>query len=303
MIERGHLAIIRELQRHGTLTEAADALCLSQSALSHQIRYLETRLGVKVWRREGRRLHLTRTGELLLQTAEQVLPVIEQAEATVKAWREGRQGVLRVGVECYPCYQWLSGVVGAFMRRLPDVEIDIVNKFQFSGFEGLLHHHIDVLVTPDPVSHKQVIYQPLAEYEMVLVVASKHALAKVDTVQPGHLREQTLLTFPVASGRLDILNRFLLPADVQPRAIKPIESLDLMLQMVSMQRGVCVLPDWLAAQAPRKLKLVRLRLGKAGLHKQLLMALRKQDASIPYIQQFIEIGGEIAQDSFSRNAA
>ena len=188
------------------------------------------------------------------------------------------------------------------MRRLPDVEIDIVNKFQFSGFEGLLHHHIDVLVTPDPVSHKHVVYQPLAEYEMVLVVASQHSLAKVKTLLPGHLQEQTLLTFPVASGRLDVLNRFLLPADVQPREIKPIESLDLMLQMVSMQRGVSVLPDWLAAQAPKELELVQLRLGKAGLHKQLLMALRKQDACVPYIQQFIKIGGEIAQDSFFRSS-
>ena len=299
MIERGHLAVIRELQRHGTLTQAADALCLSQSALSHQIRYLENRLGVKLWRREGRRLHLTQAGKLLLQTAEQVLPVIEQAEATVKAWREGRQGMLRVGVECYPCYKWLTGVVGEFLQRLPDVEIDIVNKFQFSGFEGLLHHHIDVLVTPDPVSHSQVVYQPLAEYEMVLVVAAQHPLATVDTLLPEHLAQQTLLTFPVANERLDILNRFLHPADVQPQAIKPIESLDLMLQMVALQRGVSVLPDWLVEQAPERLQLARLRVGQTGLHKQLVFALRKEDEAVPYLQQFLAIGRDIASRAFA----
>ncbi|MEW8275198.1 MAG: LysR family transcriptional regulator, partial [Candidatus Thiodiazotropha taylori] len=54
MIELTHLRIVAALQQHGTLTKAANALCLSQSALSHQIRYLEQKLGVEIWVKEGR---------------------------------------------------------------------------------------------------------------------------------------------------------------------------------------------------------------------------------------------------------
>lgn len=80
MIEHSHLIIIHALHTHGTLTEAANTLCLSQSALSHQIGYLERKLGVELWKREGRHLRLTQAGMLLLEVAQQILPVLAQVE-------------------------------------------------------------------------------------------------------------------------------------------------------------------------------------------------------------------------------
>ncbi len=298
MIEHSHLKIIQALNINGTLTEAANSLCLSQSALSHQIRYLEKKLNLSLWQRDGRCLRLTQAGRLLLQTAEQILPVLAQTEKTLKAYSEGRQGILRIGVECYPCYEWLTGVVGTFLQAMPDVEIDIVNKFQFTGLEGLLNHHIDVLVTPDPVRKKEIKYEPLAEYETVLVVSASHPLASVKILKPEHLINETLLTFPVPQDRLDILTQFLKPAQVKPEKLKEIESIDLMLQLASLQRGVCVLPEWLAKSYCKSLPLKIIRIGKTGIHKELLIALRKDDQQVPYIEQFIQIGRTIASKSF-----
>ena len=298
MIEHSHLRIIQSLDANGTLTEAANSLCLSQSALSHQIRYLEKKLNLSLWQRDGRCLRLTQAGKLLLQTAEQILPVLAQTEQTLKAYSEGRQGILRIGVECYPCYEWLTGVVGTFLQAMPDVEIDIVNKFQFTGLEGLLNHHIDILITPDPVRKKEIQYEPLAEYETVLVVSATHPLATVKRLKPEHLASETLLTFPVPQDRLDILTRFLKPAKVAPQKLKEIESIDLMLQLVTLQRGVCVLPEWLAENYCKSLPLKIIRLGKTGIHKELLIALRKTDQHVPYIEQFIQIGRTIADESF-----
>ncbi|MEW8586779.1 MAG: LysR family transcriptional regulator, partial [Candidatus Thiodiazotropha sp.] len=77
MIELTHLKIIAALEQQGTLTAAAEALCLSQSALSHQIRYLEKKLGVAVWEKQGRRLRLTLAGAQLLKSAQEILPMLE----------------------------------------------------------------------------------------------------------------------------------------------------------------------------------------------------------------------------------
>jgi len=298
MIEHSHLRIIQALDANGTLTEAANSLCLSQSALSHQIRHLEKKLALTLWQRDGRCLRLTQAGVLLLRTAQQVLPVLSQAEKTLKAYSEGRQGVLRIGVECYPCYEWLTGVVGTFLKEMPDVEIDIINKFQFSGLEGLLNHHIDVLVTPDPVRKKEIKYEPLAEYEMVLVVSSTHPLTSVKTLKPEHLSDETILSFPVPQDRLDIMSQFLKPAHVVPQKLKEIESIDLMLQLVSLGRGVCVLPEWLADSFRKSMPLKKIRIGKAGIHKELLIALRMGDQNTPYIERFIDFGRKTADESF-----
>lgn len=290
MIEHSHLRIIQALHANGTLTEAANALCLSQPALSHQIGYLEKKLGVALWEREGRSLRLTQAGLLLLEVAHQVLPVLAQAEKTLAAYSEGRQGILRIGVECYPCFEWLTGVIGQFMRQMPDIEVDIVQKFQFSGLEGLLNHHIDVLITPDWVKKDTIDYEVLAQYQLVLLVAADHALAGIGELTPELLSQETLLTFPVPLERLDILTYFLTPAHLEPKKLKPIESLEIMLQMTALKRGVCVLPEWLADIKSKDLQLEKIRIGKNGLYQKLYLALREPDKTIPYIKKFIAAG-------------
>lgn len=297
MIEHSHLKIIQALHANGTLTEAANALCLSQPALSHQISYLEKKLGIALWEREGRSLRLTQAGELLLEVAHQVLPVLSQAEKTLEAYSEGRQGVLRIGVECYPCFEWLTGVIGHFMQQLPDIDIDIVQKFQFSGLEGLLNHHIDVLITPDLVKKENIDYEILAEYQLVLLVSTDHPLESVKQLTPEHLCKETLLTFPVPLERLDILTHFLTPSHLEPTKLKQIESLEIMLQMTALKRGVCVLPEWLADIKNKTLKLRKIRIGKKGLYQQLFLAMRESDKTIPYIKKFIAVGQKTAQNS------
>lgn len=294
MIENKHLKIIQALHINGTLTEAANALFLTQSALSHQISYLEKKLEVKLWEREGRNLRLTQAGEVLLKTAQQVLPVIEQTEQTLKAYGEGRQGILRIGVECHPCYEWLLGVISIFLEKMPDVDIDLINKFQFSGMEGLLNQHIDILVTPDMEIHDKVHYETVAEYELVVLVSAKHDLAKNKFITAKELARETLLHFPVANERLDILNHFLNAAKLKPARMKSVESIELMLQMTEFGRGVCVLPEWLAEESMKKHALKSLQIGTKSIHKELYIAMRKPDTEIKYIQEFVQTGKDLA---------
>ncbi len=297
MIEHSHLKIIHALQTHGTLTEAANALCLSQPALSHQISYLEKKLGVALWEREGRNLRLTQAGKLLLDTANQVLPALARAEKTLKAYGEGRQGILRIGVECYPCFEWLTGMIGQYMRQMPDIDVDIVQKFQFTGLEGLLNHHIDVLITPDLVKKDKITYEILAEYQLVLLVAEEHPLANLRQVTPELLAKETLLTFPVPVERLDILTHFLTPAQLVPEKLKPIESLEIMLQMTVLNRGVCVLPEWLADLKNRDLSCRKIQIGDHGLFQKLYLAMREADRAVPYVRQFITVGQKTVRNS------
>ncbi len=289
MIDRAHLTIIRALADNGTLTAAANALFLTQPALSHQMRYLEKKLEVSLWQREGRQLRLTPAGEVLLRTARQVLPVLEQTEKTLQAYGEGKQGVLRIGVECHPCYEWLKGILADFLIALPDMDVDIVNKFQFSGLEGLLNHHVDLLVTPDVVKKKGVDYQSLFDYELVLLVEKSHPLTAKAFITAEALLNETILTFPVAHDRLDIFTQFLLPAGINPKA-KAIASLDIMVQMVSLGRGVTVLPDWLAKGYCQQLSVEAVKLGRNGIAKTLYAAMRTDDAEINYMQLFVDLG-------------
>ncbi|WP_370694241.1 LysR family transcriptional regulator, partial [Klebsiella pneumoniae] len=77
------------VDRNGTLTAAAEVLCLTQSALSHAMKKLEDNLGTQIWLREGRSLRLTQAGEYLLAVANRMLPQLELAEQRVRQFAAG----------------------------------------------------------------------------------------------------------------------------------------------------------------------------------------------------------------------
>lgn len=289
MLERIHLAIVQEVERRGSLTAAAEALCLTQSALSHAVRKLEQRLGTEIWRRDGRRLRLTAAGGYLAALARRVLPQLSRAEEQLRQIARGERGTLRIGIECHPCSQWLLRIVRPFLSAWPDVEVDVKQKFQFGGLGALLAYEIDLLVTPDPLQRPGLRFVPVFDYEQVLVVARTHRLAARRSVQPRDLLGETLLTYPVEPQRLDVFAYFLTPAGVAPRAHKTIETTDILLQMVAGGRGVTALPRWLLAEHPLRRELRALRLGRRGIVKRIHLGVRESELATPYLKAFIEL--------------
>lgn len=289
MIERIHLAIVQEVARSGSLTAAADTLCLTQSALSHSIKKLESQLGTAIWLREGRQLIPTQAGEHLLALAKRVLPQLVQAEERLAQYAQGRRGTLRIGMECHPCYQWLLKVVAPYLSRWPDVDVDVKQKFQFGGIGALFAYEIDLLVTPDPLFKPGLRFEPVFDYEQVLVVARDHALAGASRIQPRQLAQEVLITYPVAPERLDIFNQFLTPAGVAPRQHKTIETTDILLQMVASGRGVTALPRWLVEEYADRMPVVPIRLGARGIQKQIFLGLRETDMDVDYLRSFVEM--------------
>jgi LysR family transcriptional regulator for metE and metH len=287
MLERTHLAIVREVAHKGSLTAAAETLCLTQSALSHAVGKLESRMGTAIWLREGRRLRLTQAGEYLLGVANRVLPQFALAEERLCQFARGERGTLRIGMECHPCHQWLLRLIAPYLADWPDVDVDVKRRFQFGGIGALLGFEIDVLVTPDPLNRPGLRFEPVLDYEQMLVVARGHALAGLAVVEPGQLVQEVLITYPVEPARLDIFQQFLMPAGVAPRRHKTIEDTEILLQMVASGRGITALPDWLVAEYATRMPLVPIRLGSRGIHKQVFLATREVDTGIDYLSAFV----------------
>lgn len=289
MLERMHLAIVQEVEKQGSLTAAANVLCVTQSALSHSMKKLELQLGTDIWLREGRSLRLTQAGQYLLAVANRVLPQLDLAEERLRQFAQGERGTLRIGMECHPCYQWLLKIVSPYLAAWPDVDVDVKQKFQFGGIGALFGYEIDLLVTPDPLFKPGLKFEPVFDYEQVLVVARNHPLAGAAYVKPQQLTGEVLVTYPVETDRLDIYNQFLMPAGVTPKRHKTIETTDIMLQMVESGRGVSALPRWLVEEYAERMDIVPVRLGPRGIAKHIYLGARETETQIDYLKAFVDI--------------
>lgn len=295
MIERQHLKIIHAINKHGTMTEAAKSLFVTQSALSHAMKKLEVNFSLPLWEKEGRTLVLTQAGKTLLGLSQRVLPQFEHTEAQLHRMAEGKQGILRIGMECHPCFEWLLKVVAPFLKAYPDVDVDVRRAFSFGGLQALHGYDIDLLLTPDPLHLSSIDYTGVLNYEQVLVMDSNHPLREFSYIKPEHLANEVLITYPVETNRLDIFTGFLTPVGASVKQHRTIETTEIILQMVAAGRGVTAMPKWLIEEAKESSRLAYRPLGKSGLQKTLYLGHRKHSDPIDFVDEFITLAKQTSR--------
>lgn len=288
MIERIHLEIIKSLVEKGSLTKAADHLSLTQPALTHSIKKLESLLGCKLWYKDGRTLKLTSYGDYLYSRAKKILPQFTDIESGLNSLVIGRSGSLRISVECNPCYELLVGHIGDFLKRWPLVDINVSRTFSFNSIEALLNRSIDLIITPDKYEHKKIRYYPLNNFKVYMVTSLDHSFCNKNFILPDDLKDQTIYTYPVDIQRLDIFTDFLIPNGIRPQKHIMLEETEIILQLVAAGRGISYFPDWLIEKYKKSYGLNSYQIGKQGIEKTLYLAIREEDQHISYIKDFIQ---------------
>ena len=281
------LRTLKAIHDTGSLVSAAERLHLTQSALSHQLRELETELDAVVLIRKTRPPRFTQIGERLLALADTVLPALREAERDIIKLRGGQAGRLIMAIECHSWYERLMPTLDLFRKHWHEVEIDYQSGFHGDAQDDLQNNRLDWVVTSNPSQVPGISYQPLFQYEPLLVLSNTHALNQKRDIVPADLAEETLITYPVDSDRLDIFQHFLTPAGVVPAKLRSTELTLMMVQLVASGRGVAALPSWAAAEYVARGWVKTRTLGSEPVWCTLYAAIREEDVALPYIQDLL----------------
>ncbi|SDU38610.1 transcriptional regulator MetR [Halopseudomonas salegens] len=287
MLELRHLRTLVSLREAESLVEAAERLHLTQSALSHQLKDLEQRLGLPLFVRKTKPVRFTSAGLRLLRLADQLLPQVRQAERDLQRLAGGQAGRLHMAIECHSCFQWLMPTIDQFRIAWPEVEVDFASGYFFAPLPALARGDLDLVVTSDPQTLPGISYVPLFTYEALLAVSNQHPLAARSHVEPADLAGETLITYPVERERLDVFKQFLDPAGVEPLSVRTAELTVMMLQLVASGRGVSCLPNWALAEYSQRGYVSARRLGAEGLFGTLFAAVREDMLGMSYLQDFL----------------
>jgi LysR family transcriptional regulator for metE and metH len=290
-LEFRHLRTIKAIHDCGGLARAADQLNITQSALSHQIKGLEEQAGVELFVRRSKPMTLSPAGFRLLRLAEQVLPQVEATLAEFGNLRDGKTGRLHIAIECHACFEWLFPVLEEFRKNWPDVDVDIRPGLAFDALPALQKEEVDLVVSSDPEDLPGVEFIELFDYAPVFVASAAHPLAKKDWIAAEDFRGQTLITYPVERSRLDVFSQLLIPAKVEPAAIRQVELTAVILLLVASNRGVAVLPDWVVREVKYSSDYVTRPLTETGITRRLYAAIRTEDRDKPFMQNLLSLAG------------
>ena len=251
-------------------------------------------MGVELFVRRSKPLKLSAAGhQKLLKLAEKILPELEAVEAEFRGLRSGRSGRLHIAIECHACFEWLFPVLEEFRKAWPDVDVDIRPGLAFDALPALQREEVDLVVSSDP--------EALDGCDLLAAVRLRTGLRGRGRPSPGgktfveaeDFRGETLITYPVERARLDVFSELLIPAKVEPRAVRQVELTAVILLLVASNRGVAVLPDWVVREVRYNSDYVTRPLTKNGVTKRLYAATREADAAKPFMAHLLKLARRI----------
>ncbi|CAL4318007.1 HTH-type transcriptional regulator MetR [Buchnera aphidicola (Protaphis terricola)] len=283
MIEIKHLRTLQILKNNGSLSLTAITLHQTQSAISHQCNELEKRLGFKLFIRKTNPIKFTIQGEILLKLSKEILPKIDIA---MKNCKYNYQTVINLSIECHSCIEWLIPTLKIFHKKWPKNKINFSSDMIFNPQPLLQTGELDIVLTSEVLPKSNLIYIPLFEFEVRLILSPSHILAKKEKkITPKDLESEILMIYPVQRHRLDIWTYFLKPAGIIPK-FKNVNNTSLLIQMVAAKMGITALPYWTVNNFEKQKLIVTKKIG-SGIWKRLYAAVRYGDQEEFNIKNFI----------------
>lgn len=272
-----HLKMICELERCETVKEAAQALFITQPALTNRIREAERRLNTSLFYRRGRKIIMSNAGKRLLYSAKKILQELSRAEYDISRLTDGVEQVLRVGLPHYASFQWLPAVMQGFHQQHQTIELEISANAGQQPLNALFNHDLDIAMISSAEPHLDVdekLYTSicLAKDELLACLSTEHEKAQQSFMLAQDFIDETYVTNSTVPEKDREYELFFKPEGVLPKKVLQVGFNEAIIELVKANVGVSIfskrqisqyLPQELERTSKNKLKTIKL--GEQGL--------------------------------------
>ena len=269
--------------------DLAAVLGVTESAVSHQLRELEDRLGTPLFVRSGRRMLLTPAGRLLVDAADEVLGTIARVESQVEQIARHAAGELRVCTHCYTGYSWLPAIVAGLRQRYPAFGLQIVPEYTIDPIAALLDGRLDLALMNEESDDKRLRSRELFDDEHVAVVPASHRWATRPFVTPEEIAAAPLYLFSRSLENSFVVRQVLRPAGLTPAHVTYLQLPEGIIEMVKAGMGATVLPKWSIEHAIAANVVRAIRITRSGVFRKWYAASLSGVALTPFADEFIRL--------------
>jgi DNA-binding transcriptional LysR family regulator len=243
------LRLFAAVARHRNFSRAAEALHVSQPAVSKGVRDFEAQIGSRLLERGGQGgVTLTEAGDLLMRHAAALFAAERAAEEELAALRGLHRGSLSVGASTTIATYQLPPFLGAFHKRHPEVELRLTSGNTRAIVELLSLRELDIALVEGPVDEPGIEVRPWCEEEMVLIAAPDHRLARARApIAMEAIAQEILLIREPGSGTRDVVLAALDARRIVPRTILEIGSTEAIKRIVAAGFGIAIVSTAAAA--------------------------------------------------------
>ncbi len=229
-----------------SISRAAERLHVTQPALSRQISVLEGELGVALFDRIRKRIHLTDAGRFFLPRARQLICDAETSAQQLREQFGNARRTLRLGFLSIFLDDLVAPAVREFRQRHPKAQVSLFELTPQAQIERLRHHELDaaILGNMEGRDRESLNVQRLSRHRMAAVLPLDHALATKKSIKLAALKKDPWISLSdvIYPGRREFLRAVCDEAGFVPRVVSEVDSLSMMLGAVSSGEGVAIMP-------------------------------------------------------------
>lgn len=286
-MELNQLRCLVETVRLGGVGAAADALHVSQPAVSAQLRRLQETVEEPLFERRGRRLVPTEVGRHLSAQAEDILRRVAALEESVRGLRSLERGRLALGTIDAASAYVLPEIYRDFHRRHPGVRVEIRVDDTTHLITALRAGDIELATTTMPGSAEGLTVEPIYREPLVPVVHRSHPLAAKRRVTLARLSEEGIISYPAGAMTRGLIERVFEAAGAGYRSTMDVSSPEAMKRLAQAGLGVAILPRPVVSAELRAGSLVELSAGRERFARDITMVFRDRDALSPAARVFL----------------
>jgi DNA-binding transcriptional LysR family regulator len=281
------LKIFEAVARHLSFSRAAEALHLTQPAVSMQVQALEDQAGMPLTEQAGKKVRLTAAGEEVARQAHRIAEQLREAGEALAALKGVEAGLLKIGVVSTAKY-FAPALLAEFRRRHPGVELDLTVSNRGAIVRHLTENGIDLAIMGTPPTEFDTVAKIFAEHPLVFIAAPDHPLAERRRIDPQRLAEETLLIREPGSGTRAALERFLKEHHVASGAIMELDGNETIKQAVMAGLGVAFLSEHAIGLERSVGRLVRLNITGTPVKRHWRLVYRTDKRLMPAATAFVQ---------------
>ena len=204
------LKVFQSVAKNLSFTKASQELFVSQPAITKHIQELEAYYQTRLFDRQGSKISLTKSGELLLKHSEKILDDYKQLEYEMHLLHNEYIGELKLGASTTIAQYVLPPLLADFIAKFPQINLSLINGNSRGVEAALQEHRIDLGLVEGIFRLPNLKYTPFLQDELVAVVHTHSKLAVSDEIAPEDLPNIPLVLRERGSGTLDVFERSLL---------------------------------------------------------------------------------------------
>jgi DNA-binding transcriptional LysR family regulator len=239
-----HLLVFVHVADKKNFSRAAEELHITQSAVSLNIKNLEQNYGVKLFDRTNKYVRLTKAGEILYYHAKEILGQYARAKRLIEDLSNTANGPLTIGSGYTFGEYLLPRIISSFKTLYPQIRPKITIKNSNRIAAQILRQELDLGIVEGDIKHSNIVAEPFAQDEMVIIVPTYHKLADKKEVGIEEIASETWIIREIGSGSREVTDRMFSEAGISPDSIMEFGSSQIIKEAVEAGLGISFISEW-----------------------------------------------------------